>query len=248
MAIEWIFWGLVAAFIAAFFGMKIVKKRTKSRELEVQKRAIMNEFVLPFLPEVMSFYHLEVLGKDPFSVVDSEKLLRGICSLSSEETYQRFDRNEALIHLQDLGESAKEDHQKLLKFLFWYLDYSIGILEAVPEETNFLIREAKLLEKQFAVWCICHEELRMDAPDSVLELIHYSSYFTGVLKQMETGVFREMMADDELRNERRGNFVRIIFQGFENNTQGLVELEAIEQFHEHFKKHYTQRNKKLIRF
>ncbi|ANU17472.1 hypothetical protein BBI11_10755 [Planococcus maritimus] len=248
MAAEWIFWGLAAAPIAAFFGMKIIKKRTKNKELEVQKRAIMNEFVLPFLPEVMSFYHLEVLGKDPFSVVDSEKLLQAICSLSSQETYQRFDRNGALIHLQELGATAKEDQQQLLKFLFWYLDYSNGILEAVPEETNFLIREAMLLEKQFAVWCICHEELRMDAPDSVLELIHYSSYFAGVLKEMETGVFREMMADDELRNERRGNFVRIIFQDFENNAQGLVELEAIEQFHEHFKKQYTQRNKKLIRF
>ncbi|MFP3322055.1 hypothetical protein R0K05_03070 [Planococcus sp. SIMBA_160] len=247
MGAEWVL-GIAAAALAAVSGVKIANGTDKVNKRKWQEQAILDEFVLSFLPEVMSFYHLEVLGKDPFSAVDREQLIDGICKLGSQEAYRRFDRNGALYKMQAAGEQAKESQQELLQFLFWYLDFSNGILKDRLERTAPLIRETMLLEKQFAVWCICHEELQADAPRSVPELIHHSSYFAGALKEMEAGVFRELMADDELRNERRGNFVRIIFHAFEKEAQGQVELEAIEQFHEHFKKHYTDRNKGLLRF
>ncbi|MEZ0482668.1 hypothetical protein [Planococcus sp. SSTMD024] len=247
MEAEWVL-GIAAGAIAAVSGMKIANNRTKTKKREVKEQTIMNEFIVPFLPEVMSFYQLEVLGKDPLSAVDRELLVDRIYSHSLEEEYRRFDRHEALARLQSLAKPAKNSQQELLHFLFWYLDFSNIILKDVLEPSDPLLREARLLEKQFAAWCICHEELQEDAPASVLELIHHSSYFAGVLKEIEAGVFREMMADDELRSERRGNFARIIFQAFEKKAQGEVELHAVEQFHEHYDKRYTHRNKGLIRF
>lgn len=247
METEWVL-GIAAGTIAAVSGMKIANNRMKLKKQEIKEQTIMDEFIVPFLPEVMGFYHLEVLGKDPLSAVDREKLVDNIYRQSLEEEYWSLDRHEALVHLQALAEPAKKDQQELLKFLFWYLDFSNGILKDVLVQSNPLLREARLLEKQFAAWCICHEELQVDAPDSIPELIHHSSYFAGALKEIEVGVFREMMADDELRGERRGNFVRIIFQAFEKEAQGEVELKAVEQFHEHYNKRYTHRNKGQIRF
>lgn len=247
MEAEW-FLGIAAGAIAAVSGMKMANNRTKSKKRELKEQAIMDEFVVPFLPDVMGFYHLEVLGKDPLSAINREKLVEGIYQQSLAGEYRRFDRHDALSQLEDLAQTAKGSQLDLLKFLFWYLDFSNGILKDVLAQSNPLLREARLLEKQLAVWFICHEELQNDAPDSVPELIHHSSYFTDVLKEIEAGVFREMMADDELRDERRGNFVRIIFQAFEKEAQGEVELRAVEQFHEHYDKHYTHRNKEQIRF
>lgn len=247
MEAEWVL-GIAAGAIAAASGMKIANNRTKSKKQELKEQTIMDEFVVPFLPDVMGFYHLEVLGKDTLSAIDREKLVEGIYRQSLVEEYRRFDRHDALDQLQDLAPAAQNSQQELLKFLFWYLDFSNAILKDVLAQSNPLLRETRLLEKQLAVWCICHEELQADAPGSILELIHHSSYFSSALREIEAGVFREMMADDELRSERRGNFVRIIFQAFEKEAQGEVELKAVEQFHEHYNKRYTHRNKGQIRF
>jgi|GEM_PF-7059796 len=247
MEAEWVL-GIAAGAIAAASGVKMANDRTKSKKRELEEQTIMDEFVMPFLPGVMGFYHLEVLGKDPLSAIDNEKLVNGIFQQGLTEEYRRFDRHEALGRLQGLAEGAQNSQHDLLKFLFWYLDFSNGILKDVLPQSNPLLREARLLEKQLAVWCICHEELQADAPDSVPELIHHSSYFADVLKEIEVGIFREMMADDELRDERRGNFVRIIFQAFEKEAQGESELKAVEQFHDHYKKRYTHRNKAKIHF
>ncbi|MFK8793506.1 hypothetical protein [Planococcus plakortidis] len=247
MDAEWVV-GIAAGAIAAVSGMKIANDKVKFNKRESQEQEIMNEFIVPFLPDVMGFYQLEVLGKDPFSTVDKEKLVDGIYRLSDKEAYRRFDRHGALFHMRAFPELAKSERQELLHFLFWYLDFVNNILEDVLNQTDPRIREAKLLEKQFAAWFICHEELQGDAPDSVLELIRHSSYFADALKEIEAGVFRELMADEELRSERRGNFARIIFQAFEMEASSEAELEAIQQFHEHFNKRYTHRNKGLIRF
>lgn len=247
MEAEWVL-GIAAGAIAAVSGMKMANNRTKSKKQELKEQTIMDEFVVPFLPDVMGFYQLEVLGKDPLSAIDREKLVDGIYRQSLADEYHRFDRHEALGQLQEVAQAAKNNQRDLLKFLFWYLDFSNTILKDVLAQSHPLLREARLLEKQLAVWCICHEELQNDAPGSVPELIHHSSYFAGVLKEIEAGVFREMMGDDELRDERRGNFVRIIFQAFEKEAQGEVELKAVEQFHEHYDKRYTHRNKGQIRF
>ncbi|RAZ70063.1 hypothetical protein [Planococcus maitriensis] len=247
METEWVL-GIAAGTIAAVSGMKMANSRTKSKKQERKEQVIMDEFITPFLPEVMGFYHLEVLGKDPLSAVDRGKLVDKIYRQSLGDEYGGLDRHGALGHLQELAEPAKNNRQELLQFLFWYLDFSNGILKDMLEQSNPLLREARLLEKQFAVWFICHEELKVDAPDSVLELIHHSSYFAGALKEIEAGVFREMMADDELRGERRGNFSRIIFQAFEKEAEGEAELKAVEQFREHYNKRYTHRNKGQIRF
>lgn len=247
MEAEWVL-GIAAGAIAAASGMKMANNRAKKKEQELEEHTVMNEFVAPFLPDVMGFYQLEMMGKDPLSAIDSEKLVDRIFQQSLAEEYHRFDRHEALGKLQEAAQAAKNDQRELLKFLFWYLDFSNGILKDVLAQTSPLLREARLLEKQLAVWCICHEELQEDAPASVPELIHHSPYFIDELKEIELGVFRELMADDELRKERRGNFVRIIFQAFEKQAQGEVELKAVEQFHEHYNKRYTHRNKGKIRF
>lgn len=247
METEWVL-GIAAGAIAAASGMKMANSRAKNKEQELKEQTIMNEFVAPFLPGVMGFYHLEALGKDPLSAIDCEKLVDGIFQQSLAEEYHRFDRHEALGQLQEVAQAAKNNQRDLLKFLFWYLDFSNTILKDVLAQSHPLLRETRLLEKQLAVWCICHEELQEDALASVSELIHHSSYFIDALKEMEVGVFRELMADDELRNERRGNFARIIFQAFEKQAQGEVELKAVEQFQEHYNKRYTQRNKGQIRF
>lgn len=247
MEAEWVL-GIAAGAIAAASGMKMANNRMKSKKQGLEEQTAMDEFVVPFLPEVMGFYHLESLGKDPFSAMDSEKLVDGIFQQSLVEEYRRFDRHGALDQLRDLAPAAKNSQLELLKFLFWYLDFSNAILKDVLAQSSPLLREARLLEKQLAVWCICHEELQDDAPDSVPELIHHSSYFAGALKEIEAGVFREMMADDELRSERRGNFVRIIFQAFEKEAQGEMELKAVDEFHEHYNRRYTHRNKGQIHF
>lgn len=247
MEVEWVVW-MAAGTLAAVSGMKIAIDKAKFTNRELEEQAIMDEFIVPFLPEVMGFYHLEALGKNPFSLVDKEQLVGEICSLSTKEAYHRFDRHGALDRLQTLSARAKLNQNELLKFLFWYMDFVNTILGDLLDRGDPRIREARLLEKQFAVWCICHEELQEDAPDSVHELIHHSLYFAGALKEIEAGVFRELMENDEMRSERRGNFTRIIFQAFEMEAQNEVELEAIQQFHEHFSKRYTHRNKGLIRF
>ncbi|MGM0897553.1 MAG: hypothetical protein ACQEV0_06630 [Bacillota bacterium] len=247
MEAEWVL-GIAAGAIAAVSGMTIATKRTKTKIDETKEQTIMDEFIVPFIPEVMSFYHLEVLGKNPLSAIDIEKLVERIYDKSLTEGYGLFDRHESLSHLQRLAIEARSGQKELLGFLFWYLDFANGILQDTSPKPYPLLRESRQLQKQYAVWCFCREELDVDAPRSVEELIHHSDYFEDVLSEIEIGVFRGLMEDDELRNERRGNFVRIIFQAFEKEAEGEVELNAIHQFHEHYNKRYTHRNKGLIRF
>lgn len=240
--------GIAATAIAAVFGFAIAKKRTKTKTCITQEQKIRDEFVSPLLPEVMSFYQLGIIGVDPFETIDSEKLLKEFYDYSHALDNLPSDRHDALDHLRDLTGQRKGGQKELLEVFFWYLDFSNSILKDTVKAPHPILREARQLQKQYAVWFICYEELEEDAPDSIPELIRYSPYFSVVLKDIELGVFRNMMDDEEMRQQRRGNFVRIIFQSLEKEAQGVEELAAIRQFRDHYDKRYTHRHKGEIRF
>ncbi|MFC4712463.1 hypothetical protein [Planococcus dechangensis] len=247
MEVEWMI-GIAATAIAAVSGFAIAKKRTKKMTDITQEQKIRDEFVAPLLPELMSFYQLGILGVDPFETIDSEKLLKKFYDYSLGLDNPPYDRHDALGHLRELTEQMKGGKKELLEAFFWYLDFSNGILKDTVKAPHPILREARQLQKQYAVWFICYEELEEDAPDSIPELIRYSDYFSVVLKDIELSVFRNMMDDEEMRQQRRGNFVRIIFQSLEKEAQGEEELAAIRQFHDHYDKRYTHRHKGEIRF
>ncbi|MBT2581925.1 hypothetical protein [Planococcus sp. ISL-109] len=247
METEWVL-GIAASTIAAVSGMAIANKRSTTKIHETQEQAIVEEFVSPFLPEVISFHQLGTLGEDPFKTVNSEKLVVDIYAKSQVSGYHSYDRFDALTHIEMLGESAGEKKKELLEFLFWYLDFANAILTDTVQSPNTLLREVRQLQKHYAVWYICYEEMENDAPDIIPELIRYSAYYASVLREIEMGVFRDLMQDEQKRRDRRGNFVRIIFQALEKQADGKVELSAVAQFHQHYDQQYTHRNKGKIRF
>jgi hypothetical protein len=247
MGAEWMI-GITASAIAAVFGFTIAKKKTKTKTCITQEQKIRDEFIAPLLPEVMSFYQLAILGVDPFETIDSQKLLKEFYDYSHVLDNLPSGRHDAFDHLRDLTEQRKRGEKELLEVFFWYLDFSNSILNDTVKAPHPILREARQLQKQYAVWFICYEELEEDAPDSIPELIRYSPYFSVVLKDIELGVFRNMMDDEEMRQQRRGNFVRIIFQALEKEAQGEKELAAIRQFHDHYDKRYTHRHKGEVRF
>lgn len=247
MEAEWML-GIAASAIAAVSGIAIAKRMTETKTHVKKEQIVRDEFVAPLLPEVMSFYQLGMVGVDPFETIDSEKLMKEIYLKSQALEHPSFDRHHALDHIRKLEGKMNGDMKQLLAALFWYLDFTNSILKDTVKKPHPILREARQLQKQYAVWYICCEELEEDAPDSIPELIRYSNYYAGVLKDIEMGVFRNLMEDEDMRRQRRGNFVRIIFQSLEKETQGQEELKAIHQFHEHYDKRYTHRNKGKIRF
>lgn len=205
---------------------------TKSRERELNNDIIYQEFIYPFLPEVLLYYDTETnfrKGHDVEKEVDIEQLLKRISqnvsfgNMRLLSAYYDIKKRE---HFFDGRGFGKE--RNTLKFMFWYLDYTLEILDRKNSKIEGLISEIKRIQKLYGLWVLMAEESELPEATNLMAFDFYlnDDFFQNIsieslrrLVDLDTGPGHD---------GKRSDFVRQIIKQWESRADG-TEIPALTE-------------------
>ncbi|RAS75226.1 hypothetical protein [Priestia endophytica] len=154
---------LIGAFVGAVIAQVLSHWFSVRREKSKSNKEIYQEFVYPFLTEVILFYETETdfrRGHDvekeiPISGV-IEKMSKKI-SYGNTKLMSAFHSYKSSSYFFDGRGYGQE--RELIKLLFWYLDCVVNVLNKLPKKDKETIHKVKDIQKHYGIWYLVFEKL-----------------------------------------------------------------------------------------
>ncbi|MGR6338162.1 hypothetical protein ACU5CE_09935 [Priestia megaterium] len=170
---------LIGAFIGAVIAQVLSHVFSIVRENNTYNKKVYQEFIYPFVTDVVLFYKTETnfrKGHDVEKEIDLEKLIE---DMSEKISYGNMKLMSAIYHYQSSshffdGRGGTQERERL-KVFFWYLDYTVYILNKLPKKDNEMIEEIINVQKHYAIWYLVFEKL--DVYEETVEFMQYDFYF-----------------------------------------------------------------------
>lgn len=224
---------LIAAAGAQFLSHYLNKRREDKKE----NNEIYQEFIYPFLPEVLLYYVTEtdfMKGKDLEKEVDLQNLLERISqkvSYGNTKLLSSYYQIKKMEHFSDGRGYTRE--RNILRFMFWYLDYAFAILNQKKSKEEKLVDEVKRIQKLYGLWAIIAEEVEYNLAS---ELMMYDFNFNqDFFLNLDMKTLRELVDIEDGVNKRRSAFLK----KFINEWQGGFEAPAVEEVKLHLEENYA---------
>lgn len=217
-----------AQFLSHYLNIKREKKKNENE--------IYQEFIYPFLPEVLLYYDTETNFRKGHDVEQEVNLQDLLIRISQKVSYgnlkllSAFYQIKKTDHFFDGRGYSKE--RNILRFMFWYLNYAIEILkEKQKKEKSDLLLEVERVQKLYGLWILLAEE--MDFPLAT-ELMKYDFYFyQSFLQEIDVDILREIIEIEPGLDKRRANFLKIMIREWERETNDYLEIPGLEDLKSH---------------
>jgi hypothetical protein len=156
---------LILTLFTAFFGAAVAQFLshflTLNREKKKEAKSVYQEFVYPFINDVLLFVETEThfrKNSDVEKEIDGEKLLQEISNKI------KFGNTKLLesIHNYNLsatffdGKGYAKDVNKL-KVFFWFLDYSFEKIKGFEGFDNQMLMKIQKIQKWYGIWILLAE-------------------------------------------------------------------------------------------
>lgn len=221
---------LIAAVSAQFLSHCLNDLREKRKRMN----DIYQEFIYPFIPEVLLYCNTETnlkKGHDVEKEVDLNDLLKrisGKVSYGNIKLLSCYYQIKKTDHFFDGRGGSKE--RNMLRFMFWYLDYAVEILEQKKPAEEKILSEIVQVQKLYGIWVLVAEEIEFDLSIEFMKYDFYlSKYF---ISQIEMSSLRNLVANEKSSNYIKAKFLKEIIQELERNKEGdtipgLEELNSL---------------------
>lgn len=192
---------------------------TKYREAKKDRDAIYQEFIYPILPQVLLYYDTETnfrKGHDVEKEIDVEILLEKISNKVS------FGNMKLLSAYYDIKKSKHffdgrgyGEERNTLRFMFWYLDYTLEILNKKKPKTEDLLSEIKTTQKLYGIWFLLSEVSEFNLATEAMMFDFYLS--NNILQDIRIENIKELveLSSDSGLYKRREEFVKLIIEKWE---------------------------------
>lgn len=209
---------------------------TKCREAKVNRDAIYQEFIYPILPEVLLYYDTETdfrKGHDVEREVDIEGLLNRISqkvSFGNMKLLSAYYKIKKKDHFFDGRGFGRE--RNTLRFMFWYLDYSLEILNKREPRIEEFISNVKKTQKLYGLWFLLAEESEFPQATSAMKFDFYLS--NDFFQEISIEYLKELIDLDAGPGSynRRSDFVKYIIEKWRSEAKG-AEIPALAEIMSH---------------
>ncbi|MEC3884596.1 hypothetical protein VKA52_12755 [Halobacillus sp. HZG1] len=225
---------LLAAIGAQFLSHFLNSKREKNKE----KSEVYQEFIYPFLPEVLLYYHTETnfrKGHDVEKEVSLNSLLEKISlkvSYGNMKLLTYYYEARKYEYFFDGRGWSKE--RNLLRFLFWFLDYSANILKGMKPREEEMYKEVIKTQKLYGIWVLVSEELEFD---NSIEFMKYDFLLSDqFLKEINLKRLKKLVDNDFPQDDDRIRLLKEIISVFEEEDIGTFPI--LDELKEHIERNH----------
>lgn len=228
--------GALGALIAATVAQLMARNSAKNIAEKEWESKVYQEFIFPFLPKVILYYETEThFRKDDH--VEKELSLKDLISdISKEVRYGNmkllscFYEIEKNRHLIDFVGGIEQ--RNMLKFLFWYLDYAISILEKMEPKEESLIKEIKEIQKLYGAWIMVTDAFGFITSYNVISFMKQAHLFKDILLSDDINLIREYVEADVGYDERRNVYLSRFVRAIEAKAgdDNLVFIKIFEEY------------------
>ncbi|MEK4825143.1 hypothetical protein NSS71_11340 [Niallia sp. FSL W8-0951] len=163
---------LFSAFIGAVVAQLLAHALTSCRERKKNNKEIFQEFISPFLNEIMLFIETETRFRKEHDV---EKTIDGTSLLREIFTKIKYG-NSYLINAKikyDYSISffnGKQDttNNHMLRVFFWFLDYSRSILKSIISSDEDLLIKIVKIQKKCGLWIILSDAFTYEIATEIM--------------------------------------------------------------------------------
>lgn len=219
---------LIAATAAQFLSHLFhAKRERKNRENDIYQ-----EFIYPFIPEVLLYYDTSTYRKG--HDIETEVVLENLLERISQKV--SYGNMKLLLYSY---ETKKWDYlfdgrgwsknRNMLKFIFWYLDYSVEILKNKKPVEETLLSEIIQVQKYYGIWALVSEEIDYDLS---VRFMSSDYLFQKVVENIEMKGLRHLVDSNEIVNVQRAHVLKKVIMELQEqketaNIHGLNELKAV---------------------
>lgn len=149
---------IIVAIITAILSGIITHNLTKRRENGKKDKEIYNEFVAPFITEVLIYYSAETNFRKAHDVekeVDPYKLMKRIrkhIKFGNINLMSKLIEYEKTEYFFDGRGGLREI--KMLIFFYYYLEYCLYIVRKFTGKDKILLNEIERTQKKYGIWII----------------------------------------------------------------------------------------------
>lgn len=233
-----------AQFLSHFFSQR--------RETKQRMNHVYQEFIYPFLPEVLLYYDTETNFRKEHDVeqkVDIENLLNKISEKVS------YGNTGLLLHYYNIKKANHffdgrgfQKERNILIFMFWYLDYALDILKNRDQnESQFeiekFILEVSKKQKLYGIWYIFAEETEID---NATELMKFDFYIPDeFIEKLNLKEIKKIIKTDYTNeiSEKRKKFIYKFFKVMESKGDEIPIIKEIKD--SHFNEPNNKQNEEL---
>lgn len=223
------------ALLAAIGAQLLSHYLNSRRENKKYDNEVYQEFIYPFIPEVLFYYHTEThfrKGHDVEQEVNIHELLEKVSkkvSYGNMKLLTYFYETKKYDFFFDGRGWSKE--RNMLKFLFFYLDYSVQILKNRKQREQLMIDEVIKVQKLYGIWLIFAEEMEFDIAS---DFMRYDFLLRDCfLSEISTKNLRTLVEDDTFENSNKIDFLKSVVSEFQHD--GDVSSFISDQFNEHMR-------------
>ncbi|WP_117017098.1 hypothetical protein [Aeribacillus pallidus] len=209
-----------------------------NRSKKERNDEIYQEFIFPFLSEVLLYYSTETSFRKDHDVekeVDIDSLLSRISEKASYGNMKLLSCYYNIIksdYFFDARGYSKE--RETLRFMFWYLDYVRGIISKKNPIDEDVLTEVKKIQKLYGIWILTAEEIEF--PLSI-EFMKYDVFLdNNFLFELDINLLKELVDCNSFLNERRANLLKIIIKEIKLNIN--KKFKALEELEGHLLEYY----------
>lgn len=165
---------LLAAILGAIIAQSLAHFLSLKREREKDGKIVFQEYITPFLNQVLLYYETEThfrKGHDVEVVINRRDL---IDKVESKISYGGPHTLKSLLEYKNSqtffdGRGFSQDYCTYNLF-FWYLDDSLKILENIRDMDEIYLSQIRLVQKKYAIWSILTE---LYGNEDAIEVIKY---------------------------------------------------------------------------